>query len=178
MTIKRLLTNALLGCSLVTAVIADDNDEWRYGGGMMHGYGSMGPGMMQGHGGNMMQGYSRGMGQGMMFGYGSGMGSGMPLDHNGDGQVSADEAAAYAEIRFGMFDQNGDGQIEEGEFMQMGHPRWYEKRKVFFSKMDGNSDGKVTLEEFLTLHQTKYQNADKNKDGKVDPWEFRGQGRW
>lgn len=119
--------------------------------------------------------------------YGSG-GMGMmarPVDTDGDGFVSAAEASTHASVGFAQFDADGSGQINEDEYMDsapssmpMGRrnvERLYVNRAARFKDMDADSDGNVTLAEFMAKAQASYEAADANKDGKVTVWEFRAQ---
>ncbi len=125
----------------------------------------------------------------MPFGYGPyGGGMGMmarPVDTDGDGIVSAAEASTHASTGFAQFDADGDGQISEDEYMDsapsatpMGRrnvERLYVNRTARFKAMDADSNGNVTLAEFMAKAQASYEAADANKDGKITVWEFRAQ---
>jgi Ca2+-binding EF-hand superfamily protein len=161
-----------------------------YGGG----YG-MGPGyhMGPGYGG----GYGMGPGHHMGPGYGgfgmhgpgggSGYGGSAMIDADGNGEVSSNEAAAHFDAVFGMMDGNDDGKLTLEEFSTVFYGRgphmarhpgdvqeWRERKEARFKEIDANGDGNVTEEEFLTFMKKRYEESDRDKDGKVSVWEFRG----
>ena len=144
-------------------------EGWGFGmGGMMGpGFGGMmGPGMM-----------GPGFG-GMGFGPGLGFAAG-PLDADGDGAVSADEASARAEIAFARLDPDGDGLVPEAEFLgaaAMGafarHPM-AERRAARFAALDADGDKVLTRDEFFAAAEADYGAADTDGDGTVTVWEYR-----
>lgn len=115
-----------------------------------------------------------GHGMGPMFGV---------VDHNGNGVIEADEAAAAAEERHDAMDLDGDGVVSKDEF-KTGHLRfgpghgrrhqqldsWTEQR---FKEMDKNNDGVIDHGEHMDAAQQRFNTADTDKDGKVSPWEYR-----
>jgi hypothetical protein len=166
--------------------------------GMMQGWGGgpggMPPGMMQGHGmgpGGMSPGMMQGMGPGGMQGMMQGMGPGgmtggrfFPLDTDGDGAVSAEEAAAAAERRFAVFDVDDDGvlTIEEFATFRMQPPPWADpdriaamqaRRAARLAELDADADGQVTKAEFMQAAEAHHAAADSDGDGRVTPWEHR-----
>jgi Ca2+-binding EF-hand superfamily protein len=133
----------------------------------------------------------QGPGQGMMMGPGGGMGPGMRMmrvDLDQDGIITADEAAAWHESVFAAMDEDGDEVVTREEFLaaQMGMgpgtgPRAAmreQRRGQRFDMMDADSDGKLTLDEFLDQAQATFAAADQDGDGKVSTWEFRAARRW
>lgn len=154
---------------------------------MMMGH-MMGHLMMTGHGmwhhghhphGGMGQ-WGQGGGWGMQ---GGGMrGPGIRLvDANGDGTVSADEAASMAEAMFDRMDDDGDDRISREEFLDLpDRPMMPDRmqamqarREARFKAMDRNGDGFVDHDEWVAFHRDRHQAADLDRDGKVSPWEFR-----
>jgi Ca2+-binding EF-hand superfamily protein len=138
-------------------------------------------------------GWGRGPGSGEMMGQGM-MGPGMMgrmmgvVDDNGDGVISADEAASRVEAVFAAMDADDDGSLTEEEYMavRMGpgfglnqdrQADMQARKKERFAAIDPDKDGKVTQAEFLAAAQKRFAEADTDKDGKVTPWEFRAM-RW
>lgn len=128
----------------------------------------------------------------MPFGYGPyGRGPGnmammaQPIDIDGDGIVSASEASRHASAGFALFDGDGDDEITEDEYMDSapaGMPmgrrnteQLYLNRAARFEAMDADSDGTVTLAEFMANAQASFEAADADADGNVTVWEFRAQ---
>jgi hypothetical protein len=149
----------------------------------------MGQGMM-GQGGG--PGWGPGQGRGMMGqGMGPGWQGGEPpfmqrfaaIDVNQDGSVSAEETAEQADAVFASMDADGDDQVTLEEFlavdMGMGPSvnrpgmaqRRQARREARYKSFDADGDG--THEEFLAVHQKQFASADRNGDGRTDPFEFR-----
>lgn len=160
-SLRRLVALAVVVAAMTTGtpVLAqdDDDDDFR----MPFGFGQMGTGF-----GNMP----------MMA---------WPIDTDADGIISASEASQHASTGFAQFDADGDDQISEDEYqdsapvmMPMGRrntERLYVNRSARFKAMDADSDGMVTLAEFMAKAQSSFEAADANKDGKVTVWEFRAE---
>jgi Ca2+-binding EF-hand superfamily protein len=123
------------------------------------------------------------MGGGYGYGPGPGMGPRGPamIDIDGDGIISADEAAAHAEARFDHMDADGDGQLTLDEFMaaRMGRGPGYgpaaqrrqQAREARFRELDADASGTISKEEFMEWHKERYASI--TEDGEVTPWEFR-----
>jgi Ca2+-binding EF-hand superfamily protein len=106
------------------------------------------------------------------------------IDADQSGDISAEEASAHAEAMFALMDANSDGALAADEFgagrMGMMSP-WgqgmaagmQERHTARFAAKDGDSDGKVTMAEFLAAEKAQYDAADADSDGKVTPWELR-----
>ena len=148
----------------------------------MMGHPMMGQPMMGQHWGHHPQGGMGPMGGGGPGGQRGMRGGGMRLvDVNGDGTVSADEAASVAEAMFDRMDADGDERISREEFLDMpDRPVMAERmqamqgrREARFKAMDRNGDGFVDHDEWVAFHRDRYQAADQDRDGKVSPWEFR-----
>lgn len=168
---------------------------WGFGPGwdMGQGWGA-GPGWGMGPGSGMSPGWGMGPGAGTGQGWGMGPGGGMMgpgrgmmmggIDTDQSGDISAEEAAAHAEGMFAVMDANTDGALAADEFgagrMGMMSP-WVpgmaqgmqERHAARFAAKDGDSDGKVTIAEFLAAEKAQYDAADGDGDGKVTPWELR-----
>lgn len=63
----------------------------------------------------------------------------LPLDANADGQISQDEVAQIAAMRFAGLDSDGDGNLTQAEFT--------DNFLALFAAVDGNSDKVVTRAE-------------------------------
>jgi hypothetical protein len=157
------------------------------------GYGP-GPGWGMGQGGGPCWG---GQGGGPGWGMGQGMGPGWQggeppfmqrfaaIDVNQDGSVSAEETAEQADAVFASMDADGDDQVTLEEFLAvdmgmgpgMNRPgmaqRRQARREARYRSFDANGDGTATHEEFLAIHQKQFASADRNGDGRTDPFEFR-----
>jgi Ca2+-binding EF-hand superfamily protein len=106
------------------------------------------------------------------------------LDTNSDGQISKDEYLSYkqqkAEQHFQAKDTNNDGLISQDEFGDRKHGAYckkhgnkhghyggkhgHHKGARFFSKLDSNNDGQVTLEESQTAWTNWFKRIDANND--------------
>lgn len=106
-------------------------------------------------------------------------------DANGDGFVSKEEFAAGRDKMFGKLDANGDGVIDQAEVDKM-REAWQQRRaekaqadgatqadkpkrehKGFLARLDTDSDGKVTTQEFAAAGDKMFAKFDANGDGKL-----------
>lgn len=92
-------------------------------------------------------------------------------DLNDDGKITPEEySEAATRIIFASFDENDDGVVTLKEWQDLEGA----ESDARFSKIDGNGDGKVTLNEALAFtRKTKpfandFPGIDANKDGAVD----------
>jgi Ca2+-binding EF-hand superfamily protein len=126
-------------------------------------------------------------GSGIMFDQqrmGMGM-AGTIVDQNGDGVVSAEEAAAWHEANFDRMDEDGDGKVNKGEFLAGGGmgrgqgrgAQYFTQREARFAEIDSDKDGAITLEEYLADAKNRFAASDGDGDGKVSVWEYRGRRR-
>jgi hypothetical protein len=83
------------------------------------------------------------------------------LDADSNGIVTAAEVSAFVEKR-----------AEES-----GRPASPERAQRMFDGMDGDKDGKVTVEEARTAAAARFDRADVNKNGLIDADEGMGRGR-
>jgi Ca2+-binding EF-hand superfamily protein len=117
------------------------------------------------------------------------------IDTNGDGLISADEAAARREKVFhSLAGKDSDGLTAEkfvppagtakakkvSKTTKDGHKGFQELRDAglhahknqVFKTMDQNNDGKVTKEEFMAAGKKRFEESDLDKDGHLSAWEF------
>ena len=111
------------------------------------------------------------------------------IDANNDGQVTKEEYVSYktqkAERRFQRMDSDSDGLVNAEEFGNYKRGRYGDKHrhhggkhghhggKGFFSKLDKNSDGKITLDESLEAWTNWFKRIDANNDQVVTEEEVR-----
>jgi len=96
------------------------------------------------------------------------------MDKNGDGRVSEKEYFRPANHRFKKFDTNKNGKIERQEMYDF----WKNKRKIktdninawegptnaHYKKHDKNKDDIITLDEYLSASQKRFDALDLNED--------------
>jgi hypothetical protein len=106
-------------------------------------------------------------------------------DTNGDGFVSKEEFAAGRDKMFAKFDANSDGAIDQAE-VDKAREAWKQRRaekaqaegttqaekpkkehKGFLARLDTDSDGKVTTQEFAAAGDQMFAKFDANGDGKL-----------
>lgn len=101
-----------------------------------------------------------------------------PYDTDKDGQISAEEAAAKAEKKFGEIDADKDGKISLDEMDKYREAEKLEReakraereeamKKKYREKIDPDGDGHVTKEEFLKNASERHTKMDADGDGKV-----------
>jgi Ca2+-binding EF-hand superfamily protein len=115
-------------------------------------------------------------------------GSGMfgRADTNGDGFVSKEEFAAGRDVWFAKLDANSDGAIDQAE-VDKAREAWHQRKSQqaqadsgtqadkpnkehqgrFMARIDTDSDGKVTTQEFAAAGDKMFAKIDANGDGKL-----------
>ncbi|MGE5563607.1 MAG: hypothetical protein ACM3ZV_09915 [Bacillota bacterium] len=83
-----------------------------------------------------------------------------------DQPLAAPEASPKSreERRFSRADKNKDGKIEANELL--------DPRRKAFAKLDTNGNGSLSFEEWAVKTITKFQGADKDRNGWLTPAEY------
>jgi len=106
-------------------------------------------------------------------------------DTNGDGFVSKEEFAAGRNAMFTKLDANGDGAVDQAE-LDKAREAWHQRKneqvqadsgtqpekpkrehRGFMARIDTDSDGKVTTQEFAAAGDKMFAKFDANGDGKL-----------
>lgn len=105
------------------------------------------------------------------------------IDTNGDGRVSKAEWLAYQEKLFGALDKDKTGRIDEKAFLSPsiemasfatgGYARGLQT-KAMMHKIDTDSDGTVSHDEFIAYQTKVFDMMDPNRTGSLGPQEFLG----
>ncbi len=94
------------------------------------------------------------------------------LDKNDDGRISKKEAeqapVKHLSENFDKLDTNADGYIEKSEFRK----RMELRKKEMMERVDTNKDGKISIDEMLAIKKKHLIEADKNKNGFLEPEEL------
>jgi hypothetical protein len=96
----------------------------------------------------------------------------MRSDANKDQVVDRAEWQAAQKKRFDRLDKNRDGKLSEDELLASGRQSATEqqekRRSTQFKKADADSDGTVTLDEFIANADPAFTRCDKNQDGRTN----------
>lgn len=89
------------------------------------------------------------------------------LDNNGDGRIEADEVPAAMSVNFTLGNAAYQGYLPIGNRGQTGPPPPKSNAPKWFTHMDRNGDGDVTLREFLGERE-QFKKLDANSDGFIE----------
>ena len=96
-----------------------------------------------------------------------------PMDQNGDGKISADEAKWVTAKSIAKIDANHDGIITSAELKAEEERLRDADRQRQLSLLDTNHDGKTSTAEFAAMDTARFQAMDRNHDGQLSPDELR-----
>jgi Ca2+-binding EF-hand superfamily protein len=90
-------------------------------------------------------------------------------DANADGSIARDEFLAARTAAFAKMDQNSDGVLDEADRRERAHEGRSEGVR---GRLDANSDGKISREEFVNSATPMFDGADRDGNGAVDKAEL------
>lgn len=92
-------------------------------------------------------------------------------DTNSDGVISKTEFLEHSEKRFSQMDIDGNGEVVQEELdilkEELGGGKSSALRGKLFAKVDTNSDGAISEEEFLEYSEKKFAKMDGDGDGEI-----------
>lgn len=101
------------------------------------------------------------------------------MDRDADGTISMAETEAYRTRLFKEYDLNSDGKVEYEEYVQAENLRSVTAPANSevpvpdeYKEMDVNQDTIITLDEIKAAGVARFNNLDKNADGKIAKEEF------
>ena len=96
-----------------------------------------------------------------------------PMDQNGDGKISADEAKWVTAKSIAKIDANHDGVITAAELKAEEERLRNAERERQLQVLDTNHDGKTSTAEFAAMDAERFKSMDRNHDGQLSPDELR-----
>ena len=91
------------------------------------------------------------------------------LDQNGNARIEQAEWQTFQQSRFDRLDANHNGTMTGAEMEQPGGASGGGGR---LARLDGNSDGAISKQEFVSGQLQMMQRIDKNQDGALSKEEF------
>jgi Ca2+-binding EF-hand superfamily protein len=92
------------------------------------------------------------------------------LDEDGDGTLSRAELSMLARDRFEELDRDDDGVVDVDEFRALETGR---DPGVTLRRLDADADGRIAVDEVPESMRARFESADTDGDGFVDPDEIR-----
>jgi hypothetical protein len=90
------------------------------------------------------------------------------IDADGDKAVTQAEIEAAASARFVAIDVNRDGQITIEEIRSYRERQRTERQAARLARLDSNSDGRISQDEFVAARAERLMKFDRNGDGVLD----------
>ena len=101
-------------------------------------------------------------------------------DTNKDGKIDKAEFMAAAADRFAKLDTGNRGSVSQSDFAEAveraAQQRRAERKTKMFQRLDANSDGVLTREEFLAAAEKRFSRLDRDGDGTLSPTDRRARG--
>lgn len=99
------------------------------------------------------------------------------LDTDNNGEISRDELAAQARVRFDKSDANGDGMLSAEEMGKAGKKHAEKRAAKMIKRHDANGDGMVSFEEMSKGHEDgrrakMFDRIDADGNGSLSEEEF------
>ena len=88
-------------------------------------------------------------------------------DTNADGSIARDEFLAARGAAFAKLDRNSDGVLDEADKREGGH-EGRRRGGGLKERLDANSDGKISKDEFVNSATPLFDGADKDGNGALD----------
>ena len=95
-------------------------------------------------------------------------------DANRDGKVTRQEYIDARAAQFARMDRNGDGVVDDADSGDRGDQSFVAKRAAaaMRGRIDTNSDGKISKEEFVNSPTVLFDRFDADKNGELDAKEL------
>ena len=95
-------------------------------------------------------------------------------DANKDGKVTRQEYIDARAAQFARMDRNGDGVVDDADSRERADQSAVGKRvaAAMRGRIDTNSDGKISKDEFLDSPTMLFDKFDADKNGELDPKEL------